>query len=451
MRYPALKYTLLCGFMVFAAFARPAMAETLAEALADAYRQNPDLLAKRAELRAIDESLPAARSGYFPKLSIDGSAGLSRVDSSGFASSSSSSFSIDGNRRLNPKNAEISVTQPIYRGGRTVAATARARSDILAGQNDLAKTEQAVLLDAVTAFMDVLRDRAVLELNQNNEKVLKRQLDATTDRFNVGELSRTDVAQSESRAARATAGVVTAQGQLAVSETRFLKIIGRLPVGDMVVPDPATGLPGTRDDALSMAVANNPAIAAARMQQQSAAFAVDEVSGRELPELNLKGAASTARERSRERDQQDSYSLLAQLSFPFYQGGAVAAETRQAREIASQKQLQILSATRQVTEQAAQAWDDWNTAKANIDAYNAAIKSAETALTGVREEQQVGSRSVLDLLDAEQELLDAKVSLVRARRDGIVASYAILSAIGKLNAADLKLAVDIYNPLQHDN
>ncbi len=419
-----------------------ARAAGMFDALTDAYKQNPDLLAKRAQLRSIDESLAEALSGYRPSVSVDGEAGIAKTDSSG------GTFTA-GDETLSPRAAAVTVKQPLFRGGRTLAASNQAEFDIKSGQADLMQTEQQVLLDAVTAYMDVLRDRSVVELNVGNKNVLDRQLKATEDRFSVGELSRTDIAQAESRLERAKAGLISAQGLLAASQTKFLKIIGYAPPSTMDDPPKILNLPSSRDEAIELAGKNNPQLLSAMFREKSAQEIVDKIRGEELPEVNLVGSASSSWEQVREGDQTDSASALVQLSFPFYQGGAVMARTRAAGETANQRRLEFVSAQRAVVDIAGRAWDDVATARANIDAFNAAIKAAEVALDGVRQEQDVGSRTVLDVLDAEQELLDAKVNLVRASRDHVVASYALLAAVGRLNAKDLNLGVEIYDPIAH--
>lgn len=418
-------------------------AETLQEAMADAYKQNPTLQAKRVELRAVDETLAEALSGYRPTLSVDANMGVSKSDSN------STSLTSSSDETLTPRAAALTVTQPLFRGGRTVAATNRAEYDIKSVQADLHQTEQQILLAAVAAYMDVLHDRAVVELNQSNQNVLDRQLKATEDRFTIGELSRTDVSQAESRLERAKAGVITAQGQLATSQARYERIIGHLPGPQISRPDGLANLPASRQDAIDTAQQNNPQITSAIFREKSAIEVVDEIRGLELPEVYLTGSASSAWEQFSDGDQTDETSALVQLSFPFYQGGAVMARTRAAGEVANQRRLQLTETGRAVAELAGSSWDALATTRANIEAFNASIKAAEVALEGVKQEQDVGSRTVLDVLDAEQELLDARVNLVRAQRDEVVASYTLLAAVGRLTAQELKLTDEIYDPMRH--
>lgn len=432
--------------VLMVSYAANTAAENLDMALIDAYRQNPTLLAKQAELRAIDESLAEAMSGYRPSLRLDADTGYNRVESQ--SGITSPGFG-DRTENLRPRSAGVTLTQPLFRGGRTMAATNQANFNIQAGQADLWKTEQSVLLDAVTAYVDVWRDRAVVELNINNQKVLQRQLDAVQDRFAVGELTRTDVAQAESRLERARAGVITAQGNLLSSQTRFQRVVGRLPAETMQAVEILPDLPATRDDAVAAARQNNPLGLFAKFRHQAAKEAVDLVRGEELPEINLQGSANTRYDSSRRDDQSDDMSVLAQLSFPLYQGGAVMARSRAAKQTASQRQLETMAAEREVSELAGQNFDAYQTARANIEAFQASLRAAEIALDGVRQEQEVGSRTVLDVLDAEQELLDTKVNLLAAERDKTVAVYALYSSLGRLTAAQLRLPVEIYKPENH--
>lgn len=436
-----MRHVALAISIILMTSALPVSAESLEQVLVDAYRQNPSLLAKQAELRATDEGLAEAMSFYRPRLSADAELGARSTD--GDVSG------VDRSENLAPRGVGVTITQPLFRGGRTMAGTALAQANILAGQADLKNTEQSTLLDAVGVYMDVLRDRAVVDLNQNNQRVLQRQLEATQDRFAVGELTRTDVAQSESRFERAKAGVITAQGQLLTSNARFARVVGRAPDAVLEAPPALPNLPADREQAVVTAKNNNPALLAAKFRHTAAQESIALTRGEELPEINLEGAASSRWDTTRDGDQVDDVSVLARLNFPFYQGGAVMARSRAAKQTASQRELETMATERLVAEQAGRAFDDWQTARANIDALNASLRAAEVALDGVRQEQEVGSRTILDVLDAEQELLDTKVSLVRAQRDQVVAAYGLQAAVGQLSAADLKLPVPYYDPSRH--
>ncbi len=438
MRLKITIIVLLCGFFL----ALPARGEELQQALSDAYRMNPALAAKRAELRAIDEGLALALSGYRPSIGFDADLGAATTHRDGAAG---------GSESLNPRGAGITITQPLFRGFRTSAAVERAGHDIDAGIADLISTEQNILASAVEAYMDVLRDRAVLELTRNNQLVLQRQLDAIQDRFSIGEVTRTDIALGESRLERAKAAAISASGQLAASESRFFRIIGRAPDASLQTPPPWANLPESRDAAIELARQNNPSVLAAKAREKSAETQIGEIRGEELPEINLEGSASSDWNRSTDGDKVEEASLMARLNFPFYQGGGVMARTRAAKQTASQRRLEGDNVLRLATETASRAFDDLQTARANIGALQSTVLASEIALQGVREEQNVGSRTVIDVLDAEQELLDAQVGLVRARRDEVVSSYALLAAIGRLTAQAIALPVPVYDPSVHRN
>jgi TolC family type I secretion outer membrane protein len=303
--------------------AMPVHAENLSETLADAYKQNPTLQAKRAELRATDEGVAEALSGYRPTVSINGDTGVARQDSN-----------ITGNKNITPRGAELDVSQPVFRGWRTTAATNRAEYDVKAGQAELLDVEQVILLQAVTAYMDVVQNQAVVELNENNQTILARQLQATQDRFDVGELTRTDIAQAQSRLEQANAALTSARGLLASSRTRFMRIVGRFPEKPQAA-EPAQNLPASRDAAIDVARRFNPRVVAAEYHERGGRELIDEVRGEELPEVSLNGSASDNWDRTSLNDNSREYTFGARLSFPFYQGGAVAARTRAAGHTAS--------------------------------------------------------------------------------------------------------------------
>lgn len=418
-------------------FAGAASAETLEEALALAYGNNPTLLAARAELRATDEFVPQALSDWRPRMTVNGEAGARRDESSIEA----------GDDNLRPRSANLNVTQPLYRGGRTVAGTRQAENQVLAQREILQSIEQDILLQAVTAYTDVLRDEAVLRLNINNEQVLQRQLEAAQDRFEVGEITRTDVAQAESRLSLATSTRIAAEGQLTISRAVYREVIGQMP-GSLEVPEPADGLPANEEETVAGAEAN-PNLLAAQHIERAARDGVDVVFGELLPEINLLGDLSTEEDLSRSGVQTDSASILARIVIPLYEGGGTHSRVREAKERVSQRRQDIETQRRAAGQFASTAWRALETARAQIASFESQIRAAEIALEGVQQEAAVGSRTVLDILDAEQELLDGRVSLVRARRDEVVASYQVLSAIGRLTAMDLALSVEYYDVEQH--
>ena len=411
-----------------------AASQSLEEALAQAYESNPTLRAARAELRVVNEQVPQALSNWRPSVEAVGTIGRSRSDTQ---------EPIKDTTVATPREARLSITQPLYRGGRTVAATQRAENQVLAQRATLRSVEQTVLFDGARSYFDVWRDQSVLELNINNEQVLRRQLEATQDRFDVGEVTRTDVAQSESRLAVASANRIAAEGDLAASRAVFQRVIGTAPEV-LDGPEPVLGLPGSRQEAIDRALRQDPRVLSAILSERAAERNVREVLGELLPEVNLRGNLSH-RHSSSSSEGQDA-SIIAELRIPIYQQGQVSSRVRAAKQEANQRRIQIEEARRQAKEDTIEAWEDLETARAQIDSFEAGVRANEIALEGVRQENEVGARTILDILDAEQELLDSQVSLVRAQRDEFVAGYSLLSALGRLTAEELQLPVEPYDP-----
>jgi TolC family type I secretion outer membrane protein len=411
----------------------PAKAESLIDALAKAYGTNPQLLSERAALRVTDEEVPQALANSRPTVTLTGEAG--HLDS-------------DSNVRKfesNPTGVELIVTQPLYRGGRTVADTARAEADVLAGRAQLASIEQAVLLSTVEAYMNVVRDAAVLRLNRNNEDRLRRQLQATQDRFRVGEVTRTDVAQAEARVSSATAARIQAAGDRDSSRAVYRNVVGDLP-GTLVGPKPQLSMPANEEEARTQAIASNPSVQRALHRVSSSRNAIRTVRGGLRPSLRLRGEVSTADDSASPDSSRETQEIIAELTIPLYQAGDVYSRLRAAKETLAQRQEELDNARRVAGQDAATSWSDWQAAIAQVRSFKEAQRANEIALEGVQREALVGSRTVLDVLDAEQELLDSQVSLVRAERDEVVASFGLISAIGNLTAAGLKLPVKLYDP-----
>ncbi|WP_119458818.1 TolC family outer membrane protein [Rhodospirillaceae bacterium SYSU D60014] len=413
-----------------------ASAETLVDALAKAYQNNPTLLAGRAELRARDELVAQALSGWRPTVTLNGEVGREWQESSP-----------GGSETLTPRSANLNLNQPLYRGGRTVAATDQAENLVLSQRAQLASVEQNVLLNTVAAYMDVVRDQAVLQLTINNEQVLQRQLQAARDRFEVGEITRTDVSQSESRLALATANRIQAEGNLTASRAAYRELVGDMP-GTLEAPELLLTLPATQDEAIAGSV-QNPAVLAAIFAEKAAVEGADVVFGELLPQLSLNGDLTTGEDLSFEGVRTDGASVTAQLVVPLYQGGEVTSRLREAKQIASQRRLQIIEARRNAARQATTAWEALQTAIAQIESFQAQARAADIALEGVRQEAQVGARTILDVLDAEQEALDAQVNVVTAQRDRVVAGFQVLAAVGQLTAPDLDLPVSYYDVDEH--
>lgn len=418
-------------------------AQTLEQALAQAYQTNPTIAAQRARQRAVDESVPQALAGYRPTARLTGQ--ISRSDAK-------TRYNIGSDVKTNgtPKQVGVALSQPLFDA--TVTPSVRRAENLVQAQRaTLLATEETVLLSAATAYLDVVKNQAVVELNKNNEQVLKRQLDASQDRFRVGEYTRTDVALSQSSLAAATASRVQAEGQLAASMATYERYIGSKP-GNLKSPKPKMALPKTLDEVVSLAQANNPNILAASFNEAAQREAVDQAFGSMLPSANVSVQASRTWDPARTKgyaqwaESSDSLAITGQVVVPIYQAGLPEARVREAKQTANQYRIQITDARTQITESAISAWQSLETARANVVSYKAQIDAARIALDGVRQEAQVGSRTVLDVLNSEQSLLSARVNLVSAERNEQVAAFTVLSAIGQLTAQQLGLKVEYYDP-----
>jgi outer membrane protein len=425
---------------VFASATTPAHAQSLEKALSDAYAGNPVLGAQRARLRAVDEAVPQALSGYRPTVTT--TFDISR------SGTTTKAGGAKGGSGATPKEGDVSVTQPIFNAS-VAPGVRRAEALVQAQRAQLLVTEQQVLLAAATAYVDVVQNEAVLALSVNNEQVLNRQLQAAQDRFRVGEYTRTDVAQSESRLAGAVANRMAAEGTLQTSKATYTRLVGSEP-GKLKAPKPRFKLPTNVNGAVTLARGNNPSVLAASFSEQAARFAIDQQYGKLLPSAALAATASRTYDPGRssgvELDWSQSASLTARVTVPIYQAGLPDSQVREAKQTANQARIEIEAARRQAIESAVSAWESLETARANIDSYRAQVRAAEIALDGVRQEAQVGSRTVLDVLNQEQELLNARVNLVRAQRNEMVAAFTLLSAVGQLTAQNLGLSTPAYDP-----
>lgn len=421
--------------------AATADAQTLREALARAYETNPTLLARRAEVRATDERVPQALSNWRPRVTTGASIGRTDVDSRGTGS-------VPTDAQSTPKSINLQVTQPVYRGGRTIAGTNVAEFEVGAARANLVATEQEVFLSASTAYLDVLRAEAVLILQINNEQRLERQLEATQDRFRVGEVTRTDVAQAESRLAAAKADRTRAEGDLLSARTRFERVFG-FPPGQLSRPAAFEGLASSKQEAQVLAETANPSLIAQQLQQRAAEERIDLVFGELLPSVNLVGSALRSEDAAGRESETTNYTVEAQLSVPLYQSGSVSSRVREQKELANQRRILVEETRRTAVEQAATAFENWQSALAAIVSLQVEVETAEIALEGVEQEATVGARTVLDVLDAEQALLNSQVRLVTAERDAFVRGFELLVATGRMTATYLGLPVEQYDPGAH--
>lgn len=332
-------------------------AQSLNEALAKAYSDNPTLQARRAQLRAVDEGVPQALSGWRPSVELSGSVGGQRTRQN---------FEPRKDTRTT-RALQLEIRQNLYNGGSTEANVAAAEADVLAERARLLSTEQTVLFDTVAAYMDVVRDQAVLALNEQNERRLQRQLEATRDRFEVGEVTRTDVAQAESRLSRASSDRIRAAGNLEVSRAAYERVVG-VPPGELEQPVGLVELPTNRAEAIDLASARNPDVSATIYDRRSALRAIDSQFGDMLPDLDLVGAASHNRKTFSTDSEQNSLSLRAELTVPIYQQGFESSQVREAKQRARQALDAIEEARRSATEDATSAWETYRSNLAEIEA-----------------------------------------------------------------------------------
>ena len=420
-----------------------ANAQTIEDTLMIAYRNNPTLLGQRAKLRATDEGVPQALSDWRPSVEITGSAGLEGINNS------IATGALGRGQHREPRSLGMTLTQSLYRGGRTLAATREAENTVHAERARLSETEQDVLLDAATAFMDVFRDEAVLKLNINNEQVLKRQFEATRDRFEVGEITRTDVHQAEARLAGAAADRIESEGNLEASRATYQNIVGMSAPRGLKAPARAYALPDDKATANMTAAVDNPVVVSAEFDRKALEDKVDEVRGELLPTLSVSTGVTRAFESSSQTGRLDTAKLTLNLTVPLYQQGEVFSRLREAKQdVAEQVQI-VDKARRDAIEEATRAWESLVTARARVKSFKAQIKANVVALEGVEREAQVGSRTVLDVLDAEQELLDSRVAHVRAQRDELVAVFELKEGMGQLTAREMRLPVEYYDPTGH--
>lgn len=416
-----------------------AQAETLKDALAAAYISNPQLKAERARLRALDEEVARAKSGYRPVIQGQIEHTYQKIDVDP---------GITGDGVSYPRSYSVTVAQPIFRGFRTMNAVEAAKAGVESGRESLRSVEQSVLLEAVTAYVDVLRDQAIVRLRQNNVKVLSEQLQATRDRFEVGEVTKTDVAQARARRSRAISDLNLAQANLKSSRAAYERVIGHPPSMLQAPPSVDHLLPATLEEALRIGEMENPTILAALFQEKSAQFTIKQIKGELLPEVNLEAAYSKSFDTGG-AEETDLTTVTGRVTVPIYQAGEVSARIRQAQDISLQRRQEIDQARQQVRADIITAWGNLVAARAALVSNRAQVEANKIALSGVREEEKVGQRTVLDVLDAEQELLDAQVALETTRRDLVVASHSLLAAIGRLTASDVELPSDIYDPAKH--
>ncbi len=433
----------VCSFGLIAGFAAPASAETLADAIALAYQTNPTLQGQRADQRALDESIVQARTGLRPQVDASASASASDGQDDGDAGRGSS--------------AGISVSQPIYTGGRVSSQIGAAEADILTGREALRTVEANIIQGVITAYVDVRRDQERLRISQENVAVLQRQLDEARARFEVGEITRTDVAQAEARLAASRASLASAQAQLAISRAAYAAIVGQNP-GDLEAePSLETFLPPAVEDAFDSAEQSNAQILGAEYAERASASRVAVARSSRLPTVTATGSVGFSGSTAQTSfipptgaggafdDYQRSVTGRVSVTVPLFTGGLISSQVRAAEERNNSDRQAIEETRRAVLRTVSQAWNSLIGARANLVANEEQVRAARIAFEGVRQEAQVGLRTTLDVLNAEQELRNAELSLVSARHDEYVAAAVLLSAMGKLEARYLVPGVEQYD------
>ncbi len=421
----------------------PASPQTLTEAFAEAYRTNPQLLAQRALLRATDEQVPQALANWRPTVKSMGNIGY-------VASAQAQPPLPTVYARSRPSTLDLSATQPVYSGGRTEAQTRQAINTVEAARAQTLAVETMVLQAVAQAYLDVVRDQLLVEVNRNNEEVLRKEFEATRERFRIGELTGTDVAQAQAAFDQATAQRIAAEGQLKVSRANYTRAVGHSP-GRLTLPRERPALPVTREDALRLAASDNPNVISAGFTELAARANIDVVRGQLLPQVSIVGdlnrSASAANAAANTLD--STASIMANATMPLYEAGAIYSQTRQAQQTVGQRRSQVDDARRAAVQAATQAWEVLTAARASIGSFAAAVRAAQIALAGTQEEAYVGTRTVLDVLVANQQLFTTQSQLVTAEHDAALAEFTLAAAVGRLIAPELKLPVPLYDMGRH--
>ena len=428
----------------------PALADTIEAALVRAYQNNPQLNAQRASVRSTDENVPQALSGYRPRVAITGSAGYQYTDTNVTSGGNDTTIVRTETHGANsPRSIGATITETLFNGQQTANKTRAAESQVSGAREALRVLEQTVLLSAATIYMDFLRDAAIVEVQRSNVRVLEQTLKQTRDRFNVGEVTRTDVAQSEAQLAAGKTQQLTAEANLVTTRANFRRIIGNEP--EQLAPGSPVDrfLPGTLPGAVDLSLLENPNVTAAMFGIDVNYLQVKVNEGALLPTVTLQASVQQSYETTMTIFRSFGASAIAQVSIPVYQGGTEYSLIRQSKETLAQQRLN-LETTRDATRaNTVTAWGQLVAGRAQVASAQSQVTASEIALNGVREEAKAGQRTTLDVLNAQQALVNARVALVTAQHDRVVASYAVLNAVGRLSPQVLNLATSVYDPSVH--
>jgi outer membrane protein len=422
-------------------------ADTLPGALVEAYANNPQLNAQRASTRATDENVPQALSGYRPTISATAATGVRHTDT--LVPGLPGRGDIRTRNTFSPRGIGITGTQTLFNGFRTANNTRLAEAQVFAARETLRVVEQTTLLNAATAYMNVLQNAAIVQVQQSNVTVLEAQLRQTNDRFNVGEVTKTDVAQAESQLAAGRSSLLQAQQNLLASKATYRQIIGSDPRNLAAGMAVDRFLPKSQNQAIAIALAGHPSVTSAMYNVDAALFQVKVAESGLSPTVTVQGTVQKDWRPSASVLDQYSASVFGTLNVPIYQGGTEYSQIREAKETLSQQRLNLDNQRAAIRAGVVQAYGQLESAKAQVIANQSAVASAEVALNGVREEARVGQRTTYDVLQAQQTLVTARVNLVTSQATRVIASYTALSSVGRLSPQVIGLKVSIYNPAEH--
>jgi outer membrane protein len=426
------------------------LADTIEAALVRAYQNNPQLNAQRATVRATDENVPQALSGYRPKVALTASAGYQYTDTnSTFGGSATQIVRSEVHGTDPPRSAGLTITQTLYNGNQTANKTRAAESQVSGSREALRVLEQTILLAAATIYMDYLRDAAIVEVQRSNVRVLDQTLKQTRDRFNVGEVTRTDVAQSEAQLAAGKTQLLAAEATLTTTKANFRRIIGNEP--EALAPGSPVDrfLPVSLPGAVELSLIENPNVTAAMYGIDVNFLQVKVNEGALLPTVTMQASVQQSYEQQLQTFRTFGASAIAQLSVPIYQGGTEYSLIRQSKETLAQQRLVLEQTRDQTRANTVTAWGQLVAGKAQVASAQAQVTASEIALNGVREEAKAGQRTTLDVLNAQQALVNARVALVTAQHDRVVASYAVLTAVGRFSPQVMNLRTTVYDPSVH--
>ena len=428
----------------------PALAETIEAALVRAYQNNPQLNAQRALVRSTDENVPQALSGYRPKVALTASAGYQYQDTLTTSGGTANTLVRTETHGANPpRSVGLTINQTLFNGNQTANRTRVAESQVSGAREALRVLEQTVLFSAASIYMDYLRDSAIVEVQKSNVRVLEQTLKQTRDRFNVGEVTRTDVAQSEAQLAAGKTQELTAESNLVTTRSNYRRIIGNEP--DNLAPGSPVDrfLPPTLPQAVELSLIENPNVTAGMYGVDVNFLQIKINEGALLPTVSLQGSVQQAYEQTLISQRSFGASAVAQVSVPIYNGGAEYSLIRQSKESLAQQRLNLETTRDQARANTVTAWGQLVAGKAQVASAQAQVQASEIALNGVREEAKAGQRTTLDVLNAQQALVNARVALVTAQHDRVVASYSVLNNVGRLSPQILSLPTISYDPSVH--